>query len=62
MGPTVCLSQDLRLYYVDNDGTRMPGNLFSIGSGSIYAYGVVDTGYKWVRVFSVSICLFDFLV
>lgn len=35
------------LYYVDNDGSRMPGNLFSIGSGSIYAYGVVDSGYKW---------------
>jgi len=35
------------LYYVDNDGTRLPGNMFSIGSGSIYAYGVVDSGYKW---------------
>ncbi|KAA0184550.1 hypothetical protein HAZT_HAZT005824 [Hyalella azteca] len=35
------------LYYVDNDGSRMPGNLFSIGSGSIYAYGVVDSGYRW---------------
>jgi len=35
------------LYYVDNDGTRLPGNMFSIGSGSIYAYGVADSGYKW---------------
>jgi len=35
------------LYYVDNDGTRMPGNMFSIGSGSIYAYGVMDSGYRY---------------
>ena len=34
------------LYYVDNDGNRMPGNVFSVGSGSIYAYGVLDSGYK----------------
>ncbi|ROT83582.1 hypothetical protein C7M84_023237 [Penaeus vannamei] len=35
------------LYYVDNDGNRMPGNSFSVGSGSIYAYGVLDSGYRW---------------
>ena len=35
------------LYYVDDDGTRMEGNLFSVGSGSTFAYGVLDTGYKW---------------
>jgi len=35
------------LYYVDNDGNRMPGNVFSVGSGSVYAYGVMDSGYKW---------------
>merc|ERR1712212_431221 len=35
------------LYYVDNDGNRMPGNSFSVGSGSIYAYGVMDSGYRW---------------
>lgn len=35
------------LYYVDNDGSRLPGNMFSIGSGSIYAYGVMDAGYSW---------------
>ncbi|KAK7083101.1 Proteasome subunit beta type-5 [Halocaridina rubra] len=34
------------LYYVDNDGNRMPGNAFSVGSGSIYAYGVLDSGYS----------------
>jgi 20S proteasome subunit beta 5 len=35
------------LYYVDDDGTRMEGNLFSVGSGSTFAYGVLDSGYKW---------------
>lgn len=36
-----------QLYYVDNDGTRLKGDLFSVGSGSTYAYGVLDNGYKW---------------
>mmetsp|Transcript_12016 Transcript_12016/g.18133 ORF Transcript_12016/g.18133 Transcript_12016/m.18133 type:complete len:292 (-) Transcript_12016:169-1044(-) len=35
-----------QLYYVDNDGTRLHGNLFSVGSGSTYAYGVLDTFYR----------------
>lgn len=34
------------LYYVDNDGNRMAGNAFSVGSGSITAYGVLDSGYR----------------
>ncbi|MCL4136657.1 UNVERIFIED_CONTAM: hypothetical protein GTU68_050962 [Idotea baltica] len=34
------------LYYVDNDGNRLSGNMFSVGSGSLYAYGVIDNGYK----------------
>ncbi|KAJ3636436.1 hypothetical protein Zmor_003880 [Zophobas morio] len=33
------------LYYVDNDGTRLKGKLFSVGSGSTYAYGVLDAEY-----------------
>lgn len=41
------LFQGPGLYYVDNDGNRMPGNSFSVGSGSIYAYGVLDSGYRW---------------
>jgi len=32
-----------QLYYCDDDGTRLHGNLFSVGSGSTYAYGVLDT-------------------
>ncbi|RXG68685.1 Proteasome subunit beta type-5 [Armadillidium vulgare] len=35
------------LYYVDNDGNRLVGNLFSIGSGSLYAYGVLDDSYRF---------------
>ncbi|XP_064640771.1 proteasome subunit beta type-5-like [Lineus longissimus] len=35
------------LYYVDSDGTRLSGQMFSVGSGSTYAYGVMDTGYKY---------------
>ncbi len=35
------------LYYVDDQGTRIKHDLFSVGSGSIYAYGVLDSGYKW---------------
>ena len=32
-----------QLYYVDNDATRIHGDLFSVGSGSTYAYGVLDS-------------------
>jgi len=35
------------LFYVDNDGTRLKGNKFSVGSGSPYAYGVLDNGYRY---------------
>ena len=35
------------LYYVDNDGQRLTGNMFSVGSGSTYAYGVLDAGYNY---------------
>lgn len=30
------------LYYVDSDGSRLEGTLFSVGSGSTFAYGVLD--------------------
>jgi len=35
-----------QLYYVDNDGTRLKGKYFSVGSGSTYAYGVLDSFYR----------------
>jgi len=36
-----------QLYYCDSDGSRLHGNVFSVGSGSTFAYGVLDNGYKW---------------
>jgi len=36
-----------QLYYCDSDGTRLHGKVFSVGSGSTFAYGVLDSGYKW---------------
>jgi len=35
------------LFYVDNDSTRVEGKVFSVGSGSTYAYSVLDTYYKY---------------
>ena len=35
------------LYYVDDDGTRLKGYLFSVGSGSTYAYGILDSKYRY---------------
>ncbi|KAJ6550109.1 nucleophile aminohydrolase [Mycena capillaripes] len=35
------------VYYVDSDGSRLKGELFSVGSGSTRAYGVFNQGYRW---------------
>ena len=35
------------LYYMDNDCARIPGTLFAVGSGGTFAYGVLDTQYRW---------------
>ncbi|KAB5537756.1 hypothetical protein DKX38_015289 [Salix brachista] len=35
------------LYYVDSEGGRLKGTRFSVGSGSPYAYGVLDSGYRF---------------
>ncbi|XP_067085524.1 proteasome subunit beta type-11-like [Osmerus mordax] len=35
------------LYYVCSDGTRLQGELFSVGSGSPYAYSVLDGQVRW---------------
>jgi len=34
------------LYYVDSECNRIKGNLFSVGSGSLFAYGILDAGYR----------------
>uniref|UniRef100_A0A3Q0QQP6 Proteasome 20S subunit beta 11b n=1 Tax=Amphilophus citrinellus TaxID=61819 RepID=A0A3Q0QQP6_AMPCI len=35
------------LFYVCSDGTRLQGMLFSVGSGSPYAYSILDQGVHW---------------
>lgn len=35
------------LYMVDDNGDRYEGNRFSVGSGSTYAYGVLDSEYDF---------------
>lgn len=39
------------LYYVDDEGSRMKAGKerpkFSVGSGSTYAYGVIDNNWRW---------------
>lgn len=34
------------LFYIDQDGQRLPMRVCSIGSGSLNAYGILDTHYK----------------
>ena len=31
---------------MDENGTRLSGNMFSTGSGNSHAYGVMDSGYR----------------
>ncbi|XP_064424025.1 proteasome subunit beta type-5-like [Latimeria chalumnae] len=35
------------LYFVDSEGNWITGDNFSVGSGSVYAYGVLDRGYHF---------------
>lgn len=35
------------LYYIDDSGSRQKGKMFSVGSGSGFALGVLDTGYRY---------------
>lgn len=50
MGTMICgctPKEGPTIYYVDSDGTRIQGDMFSVGSGQTFAYGVVDANYKW---------------
>ncbi|POS88378.1 proteasome-domain-containing protein, partial [Erysiphe pulchra] len=40
-------SEGPALYYIDSDGTRLSGNLFCVGSGQTFAYGVLDAEYRY---------------
>lgn len=35
------------IFYLDNEGTMVRGNMFSIGSGSTIAYGVLNSRYNY---------------
>ncbi|KAL7747510.1 Proteasome subunit beta type-5 [Sorochytrium milnesiophthora] len=35
------------IFYVDSDGQRLSSHLFSVGSGSTFAYGVLDAAYRF---------------
>ena len=36
---------------MDSEGGRLKGMRFSVGSGSPYAYGVLDNGYSFFSLF-----------
>ena len=44
-----------QLYYVDDDATRLHSHMFSVGSGSTYAYGVLDTYYRYAQINTTSL-------
>lgn len=35
------------MFYIDDSGSKVEGNLFSCGSGSTYAYSILDSGYNY---------------
>uniref|UniRef100_V9L6X0 Proteasome subunit beta n=1 Tax=Callorhinchus milii TaxID=7868 RepID=V9L6X0_CALMI len=48
MGTMICGwdKKGPELYYVDETGLRLSGERFCTGSGSTYAYGVLDSGHR----------------
>uniref|UniRef100_A0A4W5RVS6 Proteasome subunit beta type-5 n=1 Tax=Hucho hucho TaxID=62062 RepID=A0A4W5RVS6_9TELE len=48
MGTMLCVwyKRGPGLYYVDSDRNRVCGDLFAVGSGSMYAYGVGGSGLR----------------
>ncbi|XP_035526788.1 proteasome subunit beta type-11a [Morone saxatilis] len=46
-GNTDCTKSGPKLIYVCSDGARLQGDIFSVGSGSPYAYGVLDRDLRW---------------
>nr|UXY87753.1 26S proteasome SU B5 [Cryptomonas curvata] len=35
------------IYYIDSEGNRLRAKTISIGSGSTFAYGILDSSYRW---------------
>uniref|UniRef100_A0A8C3UZH2 Proteasome subunit beta type-5 n=2 Tax=Catharus ustulatus TaxID=91951 RepID=A0A8C3UZH2_CATUS len=44
------------LYYVDSEGQRVAGRAFAVGSGSSYAYGVLDRGLAGAAATAEAAC------
>lgn len=42
-----CRNSGPKLVYVCSDGARLQGDIFSVGSGSPYAFSVLDVGLRW---------------
>ncbi|KTW28127.1 hypothetical protein T552_01986 [Pneumocystis carinii B80] len=50
MGTMICGTDSQRgtsIFYVDNEGTRLKGDLFCVGSGQTFAYSILDAEYHW---------------
>uniref|UniRef100_A0AAY5EQU9 proteasome endopeptidase complex n=1 Tax=Electrophorus electricus TaxID=8005 RepID=A0AAY5EQU9_ELEEL len=43
--------------YVCSDGLRLNGELISVGSGSPYAYSVLDAGWRWSMTVNEAVAL-----
>mmetsp|Transcript_6916 Transcript_6916/g.24217 ORF Transcript_6916/g.24217 Transcript_6916/m.24217 type:complete len:112 (-) Transcript_6916:1699-2034(-) len=35
------------IYYVDSEGSRIKIKIISVGSGCLFAYSILDSGYNW---------------
>ena len=49
MGTMICGydGDEQKIFLVEDDGTRVEGKLFSVGSGSTHAYGVLDSKWRY---------------
>jgi len=45
------------LFYIDNDATRLKGSMFAVGSGGTFAYGVLDTNYRYDLTLDQAVAL-----
>lgn len=50
-------SKGVGLYYCDDQGIRVPGTVFAVGSGGTYAYGVLDSYYKYDLTLEEAVAL-----
>lgn len=43
------------MFYIDDAGTKVEGNIFSCGSGSTYAYSILDSAYDYNLSFDQAV-------